>query len=146
MRIGIVGSRKRNSLRDQRQVMDLVGRLTADGGEHTLVSGGALRGADSFAEAAGRVHGVPMAIHRPNHSEGHRFPAEPYFLRNLRIAEDSDAIYAWIHEDRHGGTENTIRHALALGKPVHLVTDDGRVYLSQDGRIPDCQPLMRLRG
>lgn len=145
MRVGIVGSRRRNSMKDRYQVFDLVEKLLSQAGDLVLVSGGCRKGADAFAEEAAKAYVVPMAIHIPNLSEVARFQAEPYFKRNRKIAEDSDVIYAWVSEDRTGGTENTIGHALNLKKTVFVVLPDGGVYLLQNGLL-SCEPVMLLQG
>jgi predicted Rossmann fold nucleotide-binding protein DprA/Smf involved in DNA uptake len=144
MRAGIVGSRRRNSMRERRQVLTLVERLLIEFPDLTLVSGGCRQGADAFADEAHRVFDVPMVTYLPDFSGSHRFAAEPFFVRNRRIAQDSDRIYAWVAADRTGGTENTVTHALELGRPVFLVDGGGNVYLSTDGEFPRCEPITRL--
>lgn len=143
MRVGIVGSRRRNSMKDRYQVFGLVEKLHQESGDLVLVSGGCRKGADSFAEEAAKAYVVPMVICLPVFSEGAQFNAEPYFKRNRKIAENSDVIYAWVSADRTGGTENTIGHALNLKKTVYLVLDDGKVYLFKDGLL-SCDPVMHL--
>lgn len=46
-------------------------------------------------------------------------------------AEDSDILYALVADDRIGGTEDTVKKALKLGKPVYLVLIDGEVEQCQ---------------
>jgi hypothetical protein len=43
---------------------------------------------------------------------------EAYYARNKLIAENCDILHAFVSPDRKGGTENTINHALKLGKQV----------------------------
>lgn len=133
LRVGIVGSRRRNTLRDRRLVLELVERLLEDNPHRTLVlvSGGCPKGADAFAAEAARVYGVKLVEHlpRPTHHGRWAF-VEAAFERNRRIAEDSQVGYALVHPDREGGTENTVGHYLELKKNVFLVDGEGRAYLS----------------
>jgi hypothetical protein len=129
-------------MKDRYQVFGLVDKLHKESGGLVLVSGGCPKGADAFAEEAAKAYVVPIAIHKPNLSEGHRFPAEPYFKRNRKIVEDSDVLYAWVSKDRTGGTENTISHALDLNKDIFIVEENGAVYLFSSAI--SCGPVMQL--
>src|SRR6266852_3629791 len=136
MKVAIVGSRRRNTLRDRKIVLDLVTRLVTESSEDriVIVSGGCPKGADSFAEEAARVHRLdkiifPVAKH-PEIKSRHEF-RERAFARNLLVAKEADVIYALVHPDRKGGTENTVQHAHRLGKKVYLVNLIGQAYLSQ---------------
>jgi 3',5'-cyclic AMP phosphodiesterase CpdA len=133
-------------MRDRRIVNALVDHLRQLHRDLTIVSGGCLGSADEFAEDAARTRGLHTTIFYPDHSAPKKFKAEPFFKRNREIAEESDVIYALVHATRTGGTENTIRHALDLKKPVYLVDGNGNVYLSNDGDFPKCDPVARLLG
>lgn len=133
LRVGIVGSRQRNTLRDREIVFDIV-RAAVDAGLIkgqwvTIVSGGA-KGPDSFAEEAANAKGLKTIIHRVPKSENRGDFRKKAFARNRDIVIDSNYIFALVHPDRKGGTENTIEHAHELGKKVFLVDQDGRIYLS----------------
>lgn len=146
MRVGIVGSRRRNSMKDRYQVFGLVEELKLLHNDLVLVSGGCRKGADAFAEEAAKAYGVPMALYPVDTSEGIQGRwdyAQKAFSRNRDIAADSDVIYAWVSEDRTGGTENTIGHALDLEKKVFLVLQNGSVYLIKDGLV-SCEPAKQL--
>lgn len=132
MRIGIVGSRRRNSLFDRKIVFDIVLRAIKDSGKNLIIVSGGASGPDSFAEEAADVLGVEKVIHRiPNDPPAkHRGEfVERAYARNRLIAEDSDVIFALVHYTRTGGTENTVKHANELGKKVFLVQVDGQIYL-----------------
>ena len=129
IRIGIVGSRRRNTLRDRKIVFDIVGTALGAYDEVVVVSGGA-KGPDTFAEEAANFYGTEKIIHRVPPSESRWDFRKKAFARNRDIVIDSDKVFALVHPDRKGGTENTIEHAKELGKPVFLVDQDGRVYLS----------------
>jgi hypothetical protein len=129
-RVGIVGSRRRNSYKDRGYVFRIVdGLLCAFRGKRpvVVVSGGAA-GPDSFAEEAADVLGAGKLIHRIE-------PVVPFdlaeftrraFERNGWIVRDSDVVFALVHESRTGGTENTISHAEKAGRTTYLVHGDGR--------------------
>jgi len=49
--------------------------------------------------------------------------AEINYARNTTIAEDSDIIVAVVSFDRTGGTEDTIKKAIKLGKRIFLAKE-----------------------
>jgi predicted Rossmann fold nucleotide-binding protein DprA/Smf involved in DNA uptake len=146
---GIVGSRRRNTFNDIKIVNRLVEWIVNKHDWHdrpVIVSGGCHTGADAFAEAAARAWSLNTRIYhidKEGASNRWEFTTRAY-ERNRKIAETSSAIFALVSEDRTGGTENTIKHALELKKPVYLVTTNGDVYLSPDGKMPTCDPEVRL--
>ena len=114
----------------------------------TIVSGGCPQGADAFAEDAARLFEPPLdmvvfPIDKKGTTTKWEF-TQKAFERNRLVAEKCSELFALISEDRTGGTENTIKHALELKKPVYLVFPDGSVYLSMDGTKPTCEPVVRL--
>ena len=150
---GVVGSRRRNTLHDRKIVFRLIAWLY---GQHrgatgfTIVSGGCPQGADAFAkECALKLFDPPLdyvefPIDKTGVSNRWEFTKRAY-ARNRLVAEKSwDGLYCLVADDRTGGTENTIKQALELKTPVFLVTNSGEVFLSQDGRIPTCDPVVRL--
>jgi len=87
-----------------------------------IVSGGA-KGPDTWAREAAKRHGLKIVEHLPN-LEGVRNRGEAarrYYERNQLIAEDADQVVALVAPDRKGGTEDTIKRAIELGKPVRLL-------------------------
>jgi predicted Rossmann fold nucleotide-binding protein DprA/Smf involved in DNA uptake len=139
MRIGIVGSRRRSSLRDRQIVFEIVTKAMAKWPGVVVVSGGA-RGPDSFAEEAADAFGLDKIIHRVPKAENRWDFRQKAFARNRLIVIDSDVVFALVHPDRKGGTENTIEHAHELGKKVFLVDQDGQVYLSPVDTPGDASP------
>ena len=115
MRIAIVGSRKRL---DRSSVEKAVAGLPP---EAVVVSGGC-RGVDAWAASAARFCGLAVVEHRPDLSgvRNRGEAARRYHDRNQIIADDCDRMIAFPSEDRTGGTEDAIRRAEALGKPVEL--------------------------
>jgi len=138
LKIGIVGSRRRDSNKDK-QVIELtlfrvlsgywISLPEVDKGV-MLVSGGCPKGADRFAEELAKEHMFPITVHYPDKSKLDKIlsitnPTQAYaqinFARNKKIAEDSDYLIACVSEDRTGGTENTIKHFKELGKEKNLI-------------------------
>ena len=107
MKVGIVGSRRRNSNDDYQKVLRQVENCAFFFNEDIeLVSGGCARGADSFAEQIAKNLGYDITIHRPDY---HKYFRTAPFVRNDLIAKESDILIACVAEDRKGGTEDTIR-------------------------------------
>lgn len=146
---GIVGSRRRNSLRDRELTWALVAYLHAwhESGLY-VVSGACADSADEFAAQACKVLGIKL-IEYPIDKKGiankWEFTQRAY-ARNRQIAEKSNDLYCLVHPDRTGGTENTIKHAVEMGKNVYLVNELGELYLSEEGEYPKCGPEVRLLG
>jgi len=113
MFIGIVGSRSfTNYDVMKKSILDEVSSSSITG----LVSGGAV-GADSLAQSLADDISIPMIVHLPDwatHGKG------AGFIRNSKIVEDSDMIFAfWDGESR--GTLDTINKAKRLGKTVRVI-------------------------
>lgn len=132
VRIGVVGSRRRNSEEDKKAVfqaiMDVIDEYTAvweDDIQFELVSGGCQVynretkkyegcGADYFAELFAREVGIPIMIYYPRKNE--MDPTRNKFWeygrvckeRNTLIAERSHELIAAVSDDRKGGTEDTV--------------------------------------
>lgn len=126
LRVGIVGSRRRNNLPDRKLVFEIVQRAIAKYPDKKIiiVSGGCRKGADHFAEEAAKFFGVepllfPVSDDPPVKSRWEY--RERAFARNYDIAANSDIVFALVHEDRTGGTENTVEHCDALRVPCVLV-------------------------
>jgi len=101
--IGIVGSRRRNTIEDLKKVEDAFLRIYEDG--DMIVSGGCPQGADKFAEMLAKKHQVPITIH---YAKWNKLGKAAGFIRNGDIVEDADMLIACVAEDRTGGTEDTI--------------------------------------
>lgn len=111
MKVGIVGSRKFTNINQVRFICSQ--HLNYD---DEIVSGGAI-GVDSFAQVVAKELGLPIHIYYPNYKQFGR-PAP--FIRNTTIAEESDRILAFFQKGKmyQGGTNDTVRKALKLGKEV----------------------------
>lgn len=108
MKLGIVGSRRRNSQGDKELIRQKIIELKPD----SLVSGGCRRGADRFAEELAIELHLPIEIFRPN-LKGKPTPTrldviKANYARNQQVAEASEYLIALVALDRKGGTEHTI--------------------------------------
>jgi len=112
--IGIVGSRRRDTDEDYRRCLAVFEKVYRKGDR--IVSGGCPKGGDKFAEIIAKAKGITIIIHYPDWSQG-RFAG---FSRNTDIAKDCTVLIAVVAEDRTGGTEDTVKKVLALGKQVLL--------------------------
>lgn len=114
--IGIVGSRRRDSDSDfvacQRAFKDVY----QEG--DSIVSGGCPKGGDRFAEMIACNYGIKITIHRADWKKHNKAAG---FVRNNLIARDCDVLIAMVAADRTGGTEDTVKKALKLGKQVIYV-------------------------
>lgn len=135
LRIGVIGSRRRCSLFDRKIVFNLIERLIVLNPHRDviIVSGACRLGADSFAAEAARIYNVKLIEHPvpPGEYKQRWEYAKAAYERNRKIAEDSHVGFALVHEDRKGGTENTIHHYHDLKKKVYLVDATGKTYLSK---------------
>jgi hypothetical protein len=103
-KIGIVGSRRRDGIKDFNDVGEKLNEIYKDG--DIIVSGGCPKGADRFAEKLAKHFGIPILIYYPDYK---RYGRGATFVRNKQIADASDFLIACVAEDRKGGTEDTIK-------------------------------------
>jgi hypothetical protein len=108
-KIGVVGSRRRNTPLDYLLVKEKIESLIKEYKEIILVSGGCPKGADSFVVPLSKDFNLPVpTIFYPDWSKG-RFAG---LERNTLIAQESDILIAVVASDRTGGTEDTIKKFL----------------------------------
>lgn len=125
LKVGVVGSRRRNSDEDRAYVFSVLDKLKEDG-PLLIISGGCPQGADRFAEEAAREFGLDILVHMPDYNS---LPENPkrwhytkmYYARNSLIARDCDVLLALPAADRKGGTEDTIKKTKKLDKKVVLI-------------------------
>lgn len=124
MKIGIVGSRRRNEISDYAAVRDAFlslweNRTLYDGKAITeIVSGGCPKGGDRFAEELSKHFDVDMTIFYPKWK---KYGKVAGLIRNTYIARDSDVLIACVAADRKGGTEDTIKKFL---RKIGLTEDE----------------------
>ena len=118
MKIGIVGSRSRDSEEDYKKIVSEFLKHYTEG--DIIVSGGAPRGADRFAEEFARSNGFTIIIHNADWSKYGK-GAGP--IRNTKIAQEADILVACVAPDRTDGTEDCIRKFVKLKgeKNLHIV-------------------------
>lgn len=102
--IGIIGSRKRNSVYDYKDVEDAFLKYYREG--TWIVSGGCPEGGDQFAELIAKKFGIPIIIFHANWS---KYGKGAGFVRNTDIAWHSSVLIATPTKSRKGGTEDTIK-------------------------------------
>lgn len=117
--IAIVGSRRRASNADFEKLKDVFFSIYKDGDR--IVSGGCPKGADRFAEIIAKTYQIPIMIYYANWNKHGKRAG---FLRNTNIAEDADVVIAMVAHDRTGGTEDTVKKAIKLGKEMILLEVD----------------------
>lgn len=128
-KIGIIGTRKRDNPLAYKLVETKFREIYEEG--DWIVSGGAKKGADRFAEQISNKFGVPRLIFPPDYNK-YGSPVA-LFVRNTDVANKSDVIIACVvqPEDgigevikrKKGGTEDTLR------KYVKFHVDDWRIEL-----------------
>jgi hypothetical protein len=109
--IGIIGTRRRNTNDDLKKVTDAFLKVYKEG--DSICSGLCSKGGDRFAVILADLYKV-KTIWYP--AEWGKYGKIAGFIRNSYIAKDSDVLIACVASDRKGGTEDTIKKFLALGK------------------------------
>jgi hypothetical protein len=115
MKIAVIGSRRRL---DRESVVAFVNGLAPD----VIVISGACRGPDRWAVEAAKARGLETEEFAPDLSgckQRHEF-TKRYYERNQRVVDACDSVVAFVASDRKGGTEDTIKRALAANKPVDV--------------------------
>lgn len=115
-RIGIVGSRRRDTIEDLQLTAFAFNKIYRPGDQ--IVSGGCPAGGDRFAEILARQHGLVITIY---HADWNAKGRGAGFARNQDIANNCDILIAVVAADRTGGTEDTIVKAEKLGRKIVLV-------------------------
>ncbi len=88
--------------------------------QNSVIVSGGCRGVDTWAEIRANQRGLKTIVIKPNLSnakENYQI-AQRFYARNKKIVELSNIIYAFVAPNRQGGTENTIKWANKMGKPV----------------------------
>lgn len=109
--IGIIGSRRRNNQADLLATEAAFKAIFEP--DDRIVSGGCPQGGDRFAELMAKRYQCPIIIF---YAAWKQHGKAAGFIRNGDIALNSDILIACVATDRTGGTEDTIKKYLALGK------------------------------
>jgi len=130
VRIGVVGSRRRNSKADKAIVYGELDRFVAEGGA-VIVSGGCKTGADKFAREYALDNGLELVEHLPDLTgvRGRSDAIGRYYARNAALVADCDILVAIVAENRRGGTENALSHAYKRSIPVHIWEVDASIAI-----------------
>lgn len=115
MIIGIIGTRRRDSLQDFKIVENAFLKVYKPG--DTICSGLCSKGGDRFAVILVQKYKVEPLWFPANWKLGRHAG----FLRNTNIAKSSDILIACVSEDRTGGTEDTIKKFINFGKKDKLI-------------------------
>lgn len=111
MTIGIIGSRRRNTIQDYDKVVDAFLKVYEEG--DNIVSGHCPKGGDLFAEQIAQGFGIAIILFP---AEWDKYGRSAGFKRNSLIALAADTLIACVAKDRTGGTEDTIKKYKKLGK------------------------------
>jgi len=106
-KIGIIGSRRRDSYRDFLQCEKAFLKVYEAGDE--IVSGGCPKGGDRFAEVLAKKHQIPIKIY---YAQWNELGKRAGFARNGDIAKDSNVLISVVSPDRTGGAEDTVKKAM----------------------------------
>jgi len=117
MKIGIIGSRRRNKQKDYNAILKVLLPYIRVKSYVHIISGGCPSGGDHFAEIIAKRYGLPITIYYPDWKIG----KSAGFFRNTYIAEDSKILIACVASDRKGGTEDTIKKFLAYNQKGKLI-------------------------
>lgn len=119
IRVGIVGSRSRNTPKDKNVIRKVLKKQIAKGYKIHVVSGGCSRGADRFAEELAKELNLGISIHKPDvkpNCERWEY-AQAAYARNTLIANECNLLLA-VWDGVSGGTKDTIDKAEKQNKPI----------------------------
>jgi hypothetical protein len=120
-RIGIVGTRQRDTIEDYSKVKEAFKTVLYKCNEVIsknprielqIVSGGCSRGGDRFAKLLSKEFNIPIKIYYPDWTKYENMAG---LIRNTLIVENCDYLIACVSMERKGGTEDTIRKMIKKG-------------------------------
>lgn len=106
MIVGIVGSRRRNSMTDKELIKQELLKILEEYSVVKICSGGCSRGGDYFAEELSKEFKLEITIYKANWD---KYGKAAGFIRNTDIAKESDILITCRSSDFTGGTEDTIK-------------------------------------
>jgi hypothetical protein len=128
MKVGIIGTRSRNEDCDKAEILTVLLDILQRNVITTIVSGGAKKGGDRFAEDLAEEFELPTQIFYPK-----TFTTPGYLARNVLIAKHSDILIACVDHNydrldkimksKTGGTNFTVKEFLKYHseKQLYLV-------------------------
>lgn len=133
MKVGIIGARIRNTEMDKQKIkfklVEIMNKLEVT----HIVSGGAKKGGDRFAEELAKEFNIGMLIFKPIPTSNRSAAIRALFVRNTDVAKNSDILIASVDPEfdtlekvlasKRGGTNDTIKKFIKFhGKEnIHLV-------------------------
>ena len=118
-KIGIIGSRRRNTKHDFMKVTRALSKIYEEG--DVLVSGGCPKGGDNFAEVIAKDKGYSILIHYPNWN---KFKKAAGFVRNSLIANDSDILIACMIEGSRGTQDTINKFCKRINKEIKKISNN----------------------
>lgn len=117
MKVGIIGARSRNDDCDKAKIRTTLLNILQQNVIETIISGGAKRGGDRFAEELAKEFGLLTQIFYPK-----TYTTSGYLTRNVLIAKHSNILIACtdhnydlldkIMKSKTGGTNFTVKEFL----------------------------------
>ena len=117
MKVGIIGVRTRNDDCDKAKIRTTLLNILQQNVIETIISGGAKRGGDRFAEELAKEFELPTQIFYPK-----TYTTPGYLARNVLIAKHSNILIACIYHNydlldkimksKTGGTNFTVKEFL----------------------------------
>ena len=117
MKVGIIGARSRNEFHDKAKIRTTLLEILQRNAIETIISGGAKKGGDRFAEELAKEFGLPTQIFYPK-----TYTTPGYLARNVLIAKHSDILVACVDHNydrldkimksKTGGTNFTVKEFL----------------------------------
>lgn len=121
MKVGIIGARNRNEVSDKLAVKKQLIKLMSKHNITEIVSGGAKKGGDKFAEELAKELNIPIKIYLPEKASSRWEAAKNLLARNTDIINDSDFLIACaekgvtkdnVQATKKGGTNDAVKKFL----------------------------------
>lgn len=120
-KVGIVGSRR---YKQKEKVYRLVDSLS----NNCIVVSGGCKGVDTWAVERAKEKSLKTIEFLPDKdklmkAKHYGEVVQCFYDRNKKIAQEVDILYAFVVEDRKGGTEVTITFTKGFGKKVVIIKE-----------------------
>lgn len=125
MKVGIIGARSRNEFHDKTKIRTTLLDILQRNAIETIISGGAKKGGDRFAEELAKEFGLPTQIFYPK-----TYTTPGYLARNVLIAKNSNLLVACVDPEfntieqilnsKTGGTNFTVKEFLKISSKENL--------------------------
>lgn len=125
MKVGIIGVRTRNDDCDKAKIRTTLLKILQRNIIETIISGGAKKGGDRFAEELAKEFRLPTRIFYPK-----TYTTPGFLARNVLIAKHSDILVACVDSEfntieqilnsKTGGTNFTVKEFLKISSKENL--------------------------